>query len=52
MDRLKHTVRTLSDCHNISDFRALAKRRLPYPEFHARYGRPDFDADPFRPIAP
>ena len=34
MDRLKHTVRSLSDCHNISDFRALAKRRLPFPVFH------------------
>ena len=27
MDRLKHSVRTLSDCHNIADFRALARRR-------------------------
>src|SRR5688572_16939563 len=34
MDRLKHTVRTLSDCHNIADFRALARRRLPFPVFH------------------
>src|SRR6187399_1841196 len=34
MDRLKHTVRNLSDCHNIGDFRALAKRRLPFPVFH------------------
>ena len=34
MDRLKHTVRKLSDCHNIADFRALAKRRLPFPVFH------------------
>ena len=34
MDRLKHTVRSLSDCHNIADFRTLAKRRLPFPVFH------------------
>jgi len=34
MDRLKHHVSRLSDCHNIADFRALAKRRLPYPVFH------------------
>ncbi len=24
----------LDDCHNVDDFRALAKRRLPYPVFH------------------
>ena len=24
----------LSDCHNFSDFRALAKKRLPSPVFH------------------
>ncbi|MHA6317209.1 alpha-hydroxy acid oxidase [Altererythrobacter sp. CAU 1778] len=29
-----HCVRSLADCHNISDFRALAHRRLPYPVFH------------------
>ena len=23
----------LTDCHNIDDFRALAKRRLPWPVF-------------------
>jgi L-lactate dehydrogenase (cytochrome) len=34
MDRLKHRVARLSDCHNIADFRALAKRRLPFPVFH------------------
>src|SRR5690606_34570119 len=34
MDRLRHRVRRLSDCHNIADFRALAKRRLPFPVFH------------------
>ncbi|MBN9506441.1 MAG: alpha-hydroxy-acid oxidizing protein [Altererythrobacter sp.] len=34
MDRLKHRVARLSDCHNVADFRALAKRRLPFPVFH------------------
>ena len=34
MDRLKHSVRRLPDCHNIADFRELAKRRLPFPVFH------------------
>jgi L-lactate dehydrogenase (cytochrome) len=34
MDPLKHRVARLSDCHNIADFRALAKRRLPFPVFH------------------
>ena len=24
----------LSDCHNVEDFRRLAKRRLPSPVFH------------------
>lgn len=31
---LKHKVRSLSDCHNIADFRELARRRLPFPVFH------------------
>ena len=34
MDRLKYRVARLTDCHNIADFRALAKRRLPFPVFH------------------
>ena len=34
MDGFKHRVSRLSDCHNIADFRALAKRRLPFPVFH------------------
>ena len=33
--------RTLSDCHNIADFRALAKRRLPFPVFHYIDGAAD-----------
>ncbi|WEK47204.1 MAG: alpha-hydroxy acid oxidase [Candidatus Andeanibacterium colombiense] len=29
-----HSVRRLSDCHNIDDFRLLAHRKLPFPVFH------------------
>jgi len=35
------TIRRLSDCHNITDFRALARRRLPYPVFHYIDGAAD-----------
>ena len=31
----------LKDCHNISDFRDLAKRRLPFPVFHYIDGAAD-----------
>lgn len=31
----------LKDCHNIRDFRRLAKRRLPYPVFHYIDGAAD-----------
>ena len=31
----------LSDCHNVADFRRLAKRRLPYPVFHYIDGAAD-----------
>ena len=31
----------LSDCHNIDDFRELAKRRLPWPVFHYIDGAAD-----------
>jgi L-lactate dehydrogenase (cytochrome) len=41
MDRLKHRVTRLGDCHNIDDFRALAKRRLPFPVFHYIDGAAD-----------
>src|SRR5690606_36922190 len=41
MDRLKPRIRRLSDCHNIADFRALAKRRLPFPVFHYIDGAAD-----------
>ncbi len=41
MDRLKPRVNRLSDCHNIADFRALAKRRLPFPVFHYIDGAAD-----------
>ena len=31
----------LKDCHNVQDFRALAKKRLPYPIFHYIDGAAD-----------
>jgi len=31
----------LSDCHNVEDFRRLAKQRLPYPVFHYIDGAAD-----------
>ncbi len=31
----------LSDCHNVADFRELARRRLPYPVFHYIDGAAD-----------
>jgi L-lactate dehydrogenase (cytochrome) len=39
--RPSHRVSRLSDCHNIADFRALAKRRLPFPVFHYIDGAAD-----------
>lgn len=39
--RLDYRVRRLSDCHNIADFRELAKRRLPFPVFHYIDGAAD-----------
>jgi L-lactate dehydrogenase (cytochrome) len=33
-DRIPHALRGPRDCHNVMDFRALARRRLPYPVFH------------------
>src|SRR6478609_4932282 len=51
MDRLKHTVRSLSDCHNIADFRALARRRLPFPVFHYIDGGGDDEATKARNTA-
>lgn len=41
MERLNHRVRSLADCHNIVDFRALARRRLPFPVFHYIDGAAD-----------
>lgn len=41
IDAPPHRIRRLSDCHNIADFRALAKRRLPYPVFHYIDGAAD-----------
>lgn len=37
----QYAVRTLSDCHNVDDLRALAKRRLPGPIFHYIDGAAD-----------
>ena len=36
-----HVVRSLNDCHNVDDMRALAKRRLPGPIFHYIDGAAD-----------
>lgn len=38
---MQYAVRRLEDCHNIDDFRRLAKRRLPYPVFHYIDGAAD-----------
>ena len=37
-------VRTLADCHNVADFRELARRRLPFPVFHYIDGGGDDEA--------
>ena len=39
--RFDYSVRKLGDCHNIDDFRALAKARLPFPVFHYIDGAAD-----------
>ncbi len=39
--RFDYSVRKLSDCHNIADFRTLAKARLPFPVFHYIDGAAD-----------
>ncbi len=36
-----HAVRSLDDCHNVDDLRALARRRLPGPIFHYIDGAAD-----------
>ena len=41
MDKGPHRIRSLRDCHNVEDFRTLAKRRLPYPVFHYIDGAAD-----------
>ena len=43
-NRNDYTVRRLSDCHRIADFRALAQRRLPYPVFNYIDGAADDEA--------
>ena len=44
MTALPIRVRRLSDCHNLADFRALARRRLPFPVFHYIDGAADDEA--------
>lgn len=39
--RLSYSVRRLDQCHNIADFRELARRRLPFPVFHYIDGAAD-----------
>lgn len=39
--RLNYSVRSLHQCHNIADFRELARRRLPFPVFHYIDGAAD-----------
>jgi len=39
--RFPYSIRRLSDCQNIADFRELAKARLPYPVFHYIDGAAD-----------
>lgn len=39
--KFPYAVRTLGQCHNIDDFRELARRRLPYPVFHYIDGAAD-----------
>ncbi len=39
--KFNYSVRSLSQCENIADFRELAKRRLPFPVFHYIDGAAD-----------
>ncbi|TIX50239.1 alpha-hydroxy acid oxidase [Alteraurantiacibacter aquimixticola] len=39
--KFNYSVRRLSDCQNIADFRELARRRLPFPVFHYIDGAAD-----------
>ena len=41
MRRDKKNIRRLSDCHNVTDLRALAKRNLPWPIFNYLDGGAD-----------
>lgn len=43
-DRHDYSVRRLSDCHKIADFRELARRRLPFPVFNYIDGAADDEA--------
>ena len=40
-DCIRGPVLRLTDCHNVEDFRRLAKQRLPYPVFHYIDGAAD-----------
>jgi L-lactate dehydrogenase (cytochrome) len=42
--KFPYSVRRLDDCQNITDFRELAQRRLPYPVFHYIDGAADDEA--------
>lgn len=44
MSRFTYKVRKLDQCHNIADFRELAKAKLPFPVFHYIDGAADDEA--------
>lgn len=44
MSRFTYKVRKLGQCHNIADFRELAKAKLPFPVFHYIDGAADDEA--------
>lgn len=46
-----HSIRTLGDCHNVEEFRALAHRKLPFPVFHYIDGAGDDEATKARNTA-
>ena len=46
-----HSIRSLNECHNVEDFRALAHRNLPFPVFHYIDGAGDDEATKTRNTA-
>ncbi|BBC72471.1 alpha-hydroxy-acid oxidizing enzyme [Altererythrobacter sp. B11] len=44
MDGPPHRATSLARCHNIADFRELARRKLPFPVFHYIDGAADDEA--------